>query len=438
MAEENERIYRMKYNLFKEIIVIYTVFLLFGMALMPAIISEIPKTENVKTFLEEKSEELIVYINASSPYDYGREVGKQFFLEYKMIDILTRFFKRDKNDKEYINNLSRFSPFFLEELKGLSASTDINLERLISLHVSICSIFRGECTTTLSTGKSTKNNETFLTQNLDSGSVGTTIFWRIVSYKSWIVKVATMKYKYAFWGIPIVYEIPFLNEKGLGFGGNAIALTENESRYIDEGMGKSTYTLERLSMMTCKNVSEVATLWKNTNRSSGTSRDWPHFWDNSVSIWCDREGNVLMIEQMHNHIMTVFGNSTEITGGSEDILWHANHHQWLEANQTGSVFPGENQKANCSYLRMVRAHELLETNYGNITLEICKNITRDHGGGTNEDGGDSCDICRHPDKNLSAITMFSWIIMPKELVVCWTHGSPCTSRFIKHDFSKRF
>ena len=175
-----------------------------------------------------------------------------------------------------------------------------------------------------------------------------------------------MKYKYAFCGIPILDEWLFLNEKGLGFGGNGMGITKNESRYIDEGPGMSTYMLERLTMMTCKNVSEVAKLWKNMERASGTYRDWPHHFDNSISVWCDREGGILMIEQTHNHIITVFGNSTEITGASEDVLWHANHHQWLDPNLTGSLFPSE---YSSSGMRAERARELLEENYGNITLE---------------------------------------------------------------------
>ena len=95
------------------------------------------------------------------------------------------------------------------------------------------------------------------------------------------------------------------------------------------------------TMMTCKNVSEVAQLWKNMERASDKSKKGFNRWDFSTSVWCDREGGVLTIEQTHNHIITVFGNSTEITGAPKDVLWHAAHHQWLDPNQTGSVFPDE-------------------------------------------------------------------------------------------------
>ena len=136
-------------------------------------------------------------------------------------------------------------------------------------------------------------------------------------------------------------------------------------------------------MMTCKNVSEDAKLWKNNQRASGTYRTWPHFWDNSMSVWRDQEGGILMVEQTHNHILTVFGNSTEITGAPEGMLWHANIHQWLDPNLTGSMF---REDARSSPLRADRAYELLMDNYGNITLDVYKGITRDHGGGYDRNG----------------------------------------------------
>ena len=171
------------------------------------------------------------------------------------------------------------------------------------------------------------------------------------------------------------------------------------------------------------------------NRSSGKNKDGTHFWDNSASVWCDKDGGILVIEQTHNYIRTVFGNSTEITGAPSNILWHANNHQWLNPNLTGSIINGENNKANSSYMRAERARTILENNYGKITLWTCKKITRDHKGGTQKNRKDSYDICRHPDENLVSLTIFSWIIAPKDLTVYWTYHSPCNSIFHKHDFS---
>jgi len=388
----------------------------------------------------------IINIGASSSYEYGLKAGKLLKKEYQSLDnLVTRLAKKIDSSQENIENqikdMEQYCPFFLEELRGLSASTNIKLDNLISLQNKLCSLFDGECTVTLSTGPATKDNETFLTFNIDSSVDGikdflfSTLSTRILSLKCWIARIDTMEYRYAFWGVPVLFEWPFLNEKGLGWGSPGTDLTENKSRYIDKGPGIATMLLDELAMMTCKNVSEVAKLYNNVERASQKGDGWFHQYDVSSSCFCDKEGGILVIEQTHNHIITVFGNSTDITGAPEGILWHTNHHQWLDPNLTGSGYPNEYPS---SKFRAERTHELLEQYYGNITLDVCKKITTDHGGGYNKNGKDSGDICRHPDKYESKVTAFSWIIMPKELTVYWTHTSPCKGIFWKHDFSKIF
>ncbi len=389
------------------------------------------------------SKSSILYINSISSYDYGFKVGKQFYWQYKLLELFSRISKNniDLNKvKSQINKLEQNNLFFLQELKGLSTSLHISVDRLLFIMELLHSVIKGECTTTLSTGQATKNNETFLTQNIDYRYENNNwqfklFIARFINRNIKIVKINTMMYKYAYRGLPILLEFPLLNEKGLGFGGNGLKLTENTSREVDEGPGISTYMLERLSMMTCKNVSEVASLWIETERSSGRDEDWPHHYDNSMSVWCDKQGEILMIEQTHNYIITVFGDSTNITNASRDILWHANHHQWLDPEKTGSVYPEEYLS---SKLREQRAHELLEENYGNITLEGYKKIVRDHDGGYDISGKDSGDICRHPDNNGTVITGFSWIIQSKSMTVHITKRSPCQSIFIKYDLSNKF
>ena len=107
----------------------------------------------------------------------------------------------------------------------------------------------------------------------------------------------------------------------------------------------------------------------------------------------------------------------------------------MDPNLTGSVYPSEYPP---SALRAERTYELLNNSYGNITLDVCKKISRDHGGGFDPNGKDPGDICRHPYKDNPKVTAFAWIIQPKDLTVYWTHGSPCRSIFWKHDFSRIF
>ncbi len=387
----------------------------------------------------------ISYIHAQDMYDYGFEVGKTYPYLFKLLDFFSMFSTKnkmsEKTDIKQIKTLKEDYPLFYEELSGLSDSLNIKISRLVDIANFISSFFSEKCTATASTGVATKNNETFLTFNVDTpvdnikNIVFSCLFHRLMTYKTWVVRIGTMRYQYAFWGIPILYEFTFLNEEGLAWASPGTGFTENHSRSIDEGEGISTSMLERLTMMTCKNVSEAATLWKNMRRANQKDKSFINQYDGSSEVFCDREGGILMIEQTHSHIITVFGNSTEITGSYRNILWHANHHIWLDPNLTGSDFWYEYMQ---SYYRNKRAQELLEQNYGNITLDVCKMICRDHGDGTNKNKKDSSDICRHPDKNSSVATAFSWITNPKEMTVYWTHRLPCRSRFVKKDFSNIF
>ena len=88
--------------------------------------------------------------------------------------------------------------------------------------------------------------------------------------------------------------------------------------------------------------------------------------------------------------------------------------------------------------RADRSHDLLMENYGNITLDVCKNITRDYQGGSKKDRRDSRDICKYPDKEDGGITAFAWIIHPQDYSVYLTHTAPSNSKYTKYDFSEIF
>jgi hypothetical protein len=185
--------------------------------------------------------------------------------------------------------------------------------------------------------------------------------------------------------------------------------------------------------MKCKNITEVISFYKGDLKPS-TQKLF------SNDVWADAEGNIMDAEMTYHHLITVFGNSTDITDAPEGILWHANHHQWLDPNETGSVFPDEYPS---SKLRAERVHELLLMNYDNITLEVLKEICGDHGGGFDPNKKDSGDICCHPDLDhillpFNGITIKSIIIEPKNLIIYLANGSPCRTKYVEYDFSKIF
>lgn len=422
--------------------VLIAIFLLTGTF---TVVSCLTKQINI-VYLNQKSKQFFLYINAENHYDYGYQAGKKYFFFYRSLYFITKTMFKTEIKEDYaekiLENLSKYSPWVVEELQGLANSTNIETKNLLNIFYLFASSIQQQCTVILATGNATKNNETFLAQNFDVEQQGLKIFYiyfiQVISHIFVKVNIQTEKYTYIFCGIPIFYEIPLINQEGLGFGGNELLLTKNNTRYIDEGPGVSTYNLERLTMMRCRNISEVQKLWKNTVRSSGRTRDWPRFWDNSVPSFCDKEGGILTIEQMHNYICFVYRNSTNITKTYNDILWHTNHHQFLNPNLTGSVYPGEENIDQSTFRRGERAVELLEENYGNITVDIIKDIMRDHKGGTDKNRRDSSDICCYPDKNSSYTTVLSWIIIPQKMTIYLAHKTPDKIRYRCIDLTNVF
>ena len=379
-------------------------------------------------------------------YNHGYSIGLQYFHLYHLVNFFVNsmHFKYDveivESEADHQKQLIRcYFPEYLEELNGLACATHISVDRLIELHVFLSSLLTGECTITASTAPATKYNQTFLTQNWDMPSSILEFFiWRMFFVKTYYIHHQPSHYRYMFLGIPLLYEHPLLNEKGLGWGGTGTPITSNISRQVDEGDGMPIYLLVRKTMMTCKNVSNVADLWRNTPRSSHKFEVLPQDWDYDSYVFCDREGGILMIEQTHSYLATVFGTSTELTGSQEGILWHTNHHLWLDPLKTGSRLPSEHYKSYASLIRAERTRELLEVSWGNITLESCMNLTRDHEGGMNSTGPDSADICRHPDDLDDTATVLSWIIEPQSFSVYMTEGYPCSTPFQHFNFSEEF
>ena len=161
----------------------------------------------------------IYEINAASSFEYGLKIGEKYRFKYKFLDFFTRYLKTTDENKKDINkqlrSLEKYYPEYIEELNGLSASTNIKLERLIEIQILLSNFFGGNCVVTLSTGPATKNNQTFVSQNWDVAAY---------SYSKYLVSLYTFmphirrigtNYRYVYLGIPILDEIFLMNEKNV-------------------------------------------------------------------------------------------------------------------------------------------------------------------------------------------------------------------------------
>ncbi len=379
-----------------------------------------------------------------SSFEYGKKMGKDYFAAYQVINLFCSMLhpQEKKNLEALVQHqiliLKKYCNYLLEELQGLSSITKISVERLVLFQSFLSYHFSPRrCTITASTTPATSNNQSYLTQNWDMPVF--TPLLPLTWFYTYFPHINTDEngYRYVFLGIPVLDEIPLLNEKGLGFAGAGLSLTENTSRYIDTGDGVPVYYLGLMTMKNCSTVAEVVNLWSSTPRSADPSFLYPHHCDYDITMWGDHAGDVVIIEQTHQYFIAVYQNSTQITQAPIGILWHANHHLWLDSNLTGSSFPNE----TTSGARTARARELLEQYYGSITLNECMNITQDHGGGYDPTKEDSSDICSRPDKHGLWTTAFSWIVVPKEYTIYWTHARPCRpllGEYQVHNYTRDF
>jgi hypothetical protein len=440
-----------------KMIVLCAVLIMGVLVLVPnvaSVDSDYKFTVSIKSYELDYDDIEFIPIEATSHEDYGKEVVKRdrfFYIWLKNKADETY----DENKNSINENLSAWQndnnfTDFLDEREGIRSKLDeyfifesIPLGKVVNMGRKLVTLslfdLEKKCTTTAATGTATEPfNQLFLHQNLDS-ALELKIYFYIITKKCFIAKIVG-EYNYAFWQFPVLNEFAFLNEKGLGFGGNRVILDTNKSINTSENLtAMPSHWLAKRTMMECERVNDpdeagedyhdVEDLWRNSDRASGVDRTWPHGWDNQNNMWCDRFGGILTLEQMNDFFVAKTENPT--WSDNPDILWHTNHHIWLDPDQTGSITVSDEKPG--SGARAKRAYDLLNESYGQLNFEKFVEIATDHKAGKYENIKDDFDICRYK-------TMYSWIIQPepdKELV-SWTRGMPCENDFITFSFDDIF
>ncbi len=412
-------------------------------------ISAFQKTYNISvipSYTFDNETELL-YINAENHYQYGIEVGKRYQTLLSALKIISNPMtsEEEQENQDYLDNLDED---FEEEINGLAYSADVTPVEVIHLLNTFCQYIQAmNCTTSLSTGMATLyGTDTFLTQNLDYKTKN--LLPEQLEYLSnnrfyawwWInhphvSKNANECYRYLFFGLPLFYEYRVVNEKMLCWGGNG--LNENpDGEPFDAGLGRTTNALERHSILYFDNVDSVREYWNDSERQAkrqgGPVRDYIHLWDNAITEWSDKNGDILMIEQMHTYFAFREGR---LHGSWINYLWHTNHHLWNDTfGPTGSIVPTQNdstwQRANESY-------HYFHDNYGLITYQVIRDFTRHHQDDSNPYNGD---ICRHSDFDNESVTIGAWIIEPTKSLLHHTDGvnTPCQSEYYSIDLNEKF
>jgi len=391
-------------------------------------------------------------IEASSHYDYGQKL----FQQHPGLKVFFRVWSNTyifyKNELEsYINAWTndpdeKFDDF-LDEFQGIADVLGLNklervlyMGRLLLLETPlgfILSILSNDCTNTAATKDATDTKDkTFIHQNIDLAGVSD-ILWRILSKTINIAKIDG-EYDYAFFSIPVLGEWPFLNEKDVGFVGTGLRLGSEDVDTSENLTAMPSIWLVRRAMMDCDHVvdtegqpGDVLDLYTSTDRASGEDMKWPRVWNNQNSIWCDGLGNILAIEQMNHNFVSKTENPNNPQGFLQpNILWHTNHHMWLDHEDTGSIPPDHDDDRPNSFIRAERAYELLTgNNYGELNQDYFENIiAKDQ----ENEGHEEIDQILNPN------TRESYIIQSNpddDKWFYWSRGRPSENEeFIKRSF----
>lgn len=379
----------------------------------------------------------VVEIKAKTDFEYGLKEGK-FLKEYygDGIKALYNAWKEkvvtmEKEAKQHVKTLQKYYPSFLERLQGLSDALCIPLLHLVALDLMFPSIFmkKDACTSAAIAAAATKDNQTYISWNIDVNYLYKIIFSRYLSPPPLIICNITGKYKYVKFGIlPSIFGFGFLNEKGLAY---AAAMVEVN----DTGEGLTSLELNNLAMETCSSVDEVKELYGNAERRSGIKKLDTAFGltSNMNTLWVD-EKEAMLIEYTHNYFAFKKGI----------LLAETNHHQLLDANLTGAPKNDGTFMNTSSFVRLKRAYELLNEYNGSIDIDfLMKVFTVDHKKGYMENKRDLWDICRHslntPHFPWDLLSYFYGtacvvIIQPREYVAYYCPGHPCWMPFKKLDF----
>jgi hypothetical protein len=389
----------------------------------------------------------------SADYSYGFSLVNEFGDLYETVtttfwDLINGIWERTaliEKAEEHIEMLKEYYPQRLERLRGLSDALGSSLVDIVAVTLFLPLLIRMGCTTTAVAPPATNDGQMYTSWNMDVLDplllIGIPALIPLPANLLFFVQDIPGCNKYVILGIPLIFGIGLLNDKGLTYVANAVGMTDGN----DEGL--TDFELNNLAMETCSSVDDVVALYERTPKYSCAGYSAGIFM-NMNTIWTDPSGSMVGIEHSGHYMAVHYGE--------DHILASTNHHQYLDRSLSGSPTPLEQKAIEGSYARLGRAWELLDDNYGKIDLDFMVSFTADHGrnytllrefGDYSEDKPvDDDTICCHYwnipgylmnldigsalDAFLAGTTLFSIIIQPDEFTIWFCPGRPCTFPFI--------
>jgi len=301
--------------------------------------------------------------------------------------------------QQYLEPYQTDAPELVEELEGMSEATGVSFEEMLFLQVKSELLFNfadklaevESCTSFSATGDATSDGKTIAGQNWDWFPRSNPLLMRVRPEKG---------KKFLALTLPGMLGICGINEVGIAHQANAIVTSKSR-------IGVAPYGGIHQKVLTQKNIGDMIGIVYKIHNASG---------DNY--LMASSEGDIVDVE------LTVDG--IEVLYPDQDYLVHANHllaERFKSMDRAGLVMPG-------SYVRMQRLRKLIKKNYGQLTVDLVKDLFRDHSGCPDS-------LCRHIDEedppHLHRVTRASMISVPGEQKIYVANGEPCENEYYEYE-----
>jgi hypothetical protein len=322
-------------------------------------------------------------------------------------DIINKGLGKKKVDlykKLYVDILSTSSRKMME---GISRGSGIPYDSILCYNALREVLYSEECTTFAAIGKATSNGKPVLLKNRDKPG---NLDYCGMNYHKYrevnVVNVLKTDNGNTIVGVTAAGSMGImmgLNKYGVAVASNAGGITEVSNMTSKELYGISGRPQMLREGLECKSAREAVNLVLQKLTKSPMGSPGMLFFLDAKDIYVI-EGSWLSNQFAVQHI-------------TDGAISRSNHFELLEQLN--------NQKYISAYCRKIRAHELVENNYGEINCEILKEFSMDHANGPS---GNS--ICRHSNNQEDAVTVSSTIMEidsedPQKSKISIALGSPC-------------
>jgi len=347
----------------------------------------------------------IVEVSGNS-YEMGFQYGAACPEISKMLDITCQVFGgkdkvgmlANKYIPMYLPFAEKYAPEIVDEMRGMAAGAKLDFQDIfflnITYEISVPSVMG--CTSFAAVGKATGNSEVITGQNFDFLSM-------------WEEIIILLKMKPTH-GPNILAVAPAgsLGLIGLNSAGISINLNllRNKDSLAPKGGMPSHLILRKL--LTCENIGEAVGVIASAEMRSAKNY-----------LLASDQGDVVNLE--------VTLDDLDVHYPERDILTHANcfkTDRFKSADLAPMYWPD-------SYIRGQRLYQLMDNHYGQLSVDLMKQLLQDHNNHPNS-------ICRHPDPRAPLPigrmikTLVSLISCPKERKAYIALGNPCENEYAEY------